>query len=258
MLNHILVFVVVMGPTIFAVCVEVMSENVRKHPFWKYGVIFFGIVLSVLTWLQISIQDANARREQQAAIEEVASKTSERVTKVVSSQYQSVVTGLTNQIAVLKGQLASQSKDISTIKHSNIVTGSKPVPVDVMNLPPANKPQSGRPTNISWQQQAREPVNGKAAVLVTVRVDNSVIVPAFLATCDRPCETSQATVIGVSSASTLRSANDPTVAGFVFTQPRPLTPGIEVQWIIVSEDEKPVTISKVRLLSPLELPENLR
>jgi len=178
------------------------------------------------------------------------------VTKIVGDQYQSVIKSLTDQIGILKAQLASQATTLGTIKNSNIVTGKKPVPVQVIN-PPATPPLPP-PVNISWQQAATQPLNGKATVLVTLRVDNPLAIPAFLATCDRPCETQEATVVGASQESNLNVNNQPTLTGFVFNQPRPLTPGIDVTWTIVSEDDKPVTIIKVRIVQPSELPESMR
>lgn len=255
--NHFLMFVVIFGPTVLAICVEIMSEEVRKHRYWKYGVIVFGVTLSILTWVQISVQESASKHDQQVAIEHVASETSQKVTKVVSVEYQSVVTNLTNQIAYLKSQIASESKDLNAIRGSNIVSGKKPVKVEVVN--PQRQPMqtATQPVNVSWTQDAGS-VNGKHSVTVTVTVDNYVAIPAFLATCDGPCQTQSASVPGESIFQGLGTSNDPNVTGFVFTIPRPLQPNLSIDWTIVSATRAPISVLKVRLLAPTELPESLR
>ncbi|HEV2489795.1 MAG TPA: hypothetical protein VGT03_08300 [Candidatus Acidoferrales bacterium] len=133
MLDRMLMFAVVIGPTLFAISVELMSEGVRKHWLWRYVVIIFGLSLSALTLWQISRQETSANIAQESAIERVASETSQKVTQTISEQYKGIVSNLTDQIGTLKGQLASQAKDLSVIKGSNIVTGKKPVKVEVTN-----------------------------------------------------------------------------------------------------------------------------
>lgn len=112
---------------------ELVDEKIRKHPFWKYGVVVFGIILSAATWWQMSRQEAAASIEQERAIERVASETSQRVTKTVSQEYQAMITDLTSQIQSLKQQLIAQAKDVGVIKQSPIVTGKNPIKVEVTN-----------------------------------------------------------------------------------------------------------------------------
>ena len=55
---------VIIAPTVFALVIEIMGENVRRHWLWKLGVFAFGVVLSLLTWLQLSRQEAAALKVQ--------------------------------------------------------------------------------------------------------------------------------------------------------------------------------------------------
>lgn len=258
LIDQLLMFAVVILPTLFAICLEVIDRRIRERPRWRWGVIAFGVCLSALTWLQIS-RDIVARENAiRYTSQQVAAETSKQVTKAVTEQYSQMIADQKRQISDLQTQLAAQGKDVSAIKSSNIVTGKKPLKVEVINSQPKNQPPLPTPVNVSWTQNASDPINGKAALKVSLRVDNFVGIPAFLATCDRPCETSNATVPGASMAQFLHVTNDPNAAGFVFTQPRPLAPGIDVDWSIVSEDEKPIRIMSVRLLPVSDLPESLR
>jgi hypothetical protein len=63
MLDQLLAVAVVSLPTVFAGVVEVISEEIRKHPYWRIGVLLFGVALSALTYLQISRSDTKANKE---------------------------------------------------------------------------------------------------------------------------------------------------------------------------------------------------
>lgn len=65
MFDRILEAVVVIGPTAFAIVVEVVSGKVRESPSWKRGVVVFGIILSVLTYCQIERQETKASASQE-------------------------------------------------------------------------------------------------------------------------------------------------------------------------------------------------
>jgi len=59
-------------PTLFAVGIELVSKEIRKHPYWRVGVIAFGFSVSALTWLQIQRangQHANEAHQQHVDIE---------------------------------------------------------------------------------------------------------------------------------------------------------------------------------------------
>ncbi len=101
MADRLLAFFVVMGPTAFALVLEIVDERIRKHRFWKYGTVAFGLILSGCTWWQMERQEEASSGAQEAAIERVASETSQRVTEAVGQQYQSLITELAQQFQQL-------------------------------------------------------------------------------------------------------------------------------------------------------------
>lgn len=64
MSDRILEVVVVLLPTLFAVGIEVVSKDLRERRLWRVAVLVFGIVTSLLTWLQMSRADQTHGREQ--------------------------------------------------------------------------------------------------------------------------------------------------------------------------------------------------
>jgi hypothetical protein len=112
--------------------------------------------------------------------------------------------------------------------------------------PPPPQPQ------IKWTQAAGKPTkDGFATVTVTLSVDHTVEIPAFAATCDRPCATVDARPeSGGSEPHYYFSDEQPNVAGFGFEIPRPLGAGIEVNWIIKSADENPIHVTNVQFSTP--------
>jgi hypothetical protein len=162
MLDHLLAWVVVIAPTFFALGLEVIDERIRRHFYWRIGVIVFGLSLSGLTWWQQSreiLARENAVRE---TSQQVAAETSKQVTKAVTEQYSQMVADQKRQITELQNQLSAQGKDVSVIKGSNIVTGKNPVRVEVINPPSATKETA--PLNLSWGQEQSETVDGKPTV----------------------------------------------------------------------------------------------
>jgi hypothetical protein len=141
MLDQILAWAVVVLPTVFAVGIEVVSKEIKEHPYWRVGVIVFGIGLSSLTWFQMSRANKEAFFERQTAVEEtsqrVSASVSESVTKAVTQQYQGMIAGQEKQISDLQSQLSAQGKKVDVISGSNIVTGKTPVRVELANLPPS-------------------------------------------------------------------------------------------------------------------------
>ena len=113
MFDHALSFFVVIAPTLFALVLEIVDEKIRKHRFWRYGVVAFGVIISGATWWQMSRQEASASIAQESAIERVASETSRQVTKTVGEEYQQMITDLTMQIQGLKDQLVAQAKSFT-------------------------------------------------------------------------------------------------------------------------------------------------
>lgn len=66
MLNQMLAVLVVILPTLFAVVLEAVSKEIKERPYWRIGVLAFGVGLSALTWLQIARADSLHGHEQQA------------------------------------------------------------------------------------------------------------------------------------------------------------------------------------------------
>ena len=109
--SAILEWIVVIGPTVFALVVEVIDENVRRHPRWRFGVIAFGLILSVLTyWQQESARRAYAKEREQAIKEtsqQVAAQTSREVARTITDQYAQMLADQKTQIDALEVQLSS-------------------------------------------------------------------------------------------------------------------------------------------------------
>ena len=55
--DQILSWAVVILPTLFALGIEVVSKEIKEHPYWRAAVLTFGLGLSVLTGLQIHRAD---------------------------------------------------------------------------------------------------------------------------------------------------------------------------------------------------------
>jgi hypothetical protein len=258
-LDRILMFVVIMGPTFFALVVEIMSESVRRHPFWRYGVIAFGVILSGLTWWQISRQEAKASIAQESAIErvsgEVSQKVSTSVAKSVGDQYQQTVQSLTDQIGALKGQLAAQGKKVDAISTSNIVTGKNPIKVQVTNPNEGSGPSL---PNLSWSQDKAELVDGKPSIAVHFRIDGPLNLPAFAAFCDRPCKRVSGQAGVMSHYIDLDWPGQEKVTGAYFDVPKPFASGTSGMLQIVSLDGTPARINIFRIMKENEIPIELR
>lgn len=66
MFDQILTWAVIIAPTLFAIGLEVVDEEIRKRSrTWRYGVIAFGVAISALTWFQMARADKTHSREQQ-------------------------------------------------------------------------------------------------------------------------------------------------------------------------------------------------
>jgi hypothetical protein len=79
--DQVLAWAVVILPTLFAAGIEIVSKEIKQHPYWRVGVIAFGIGLSALTWLQISRASRSAILDRQAVIEETSTSVAGTVMK---------------------------------------------------------------------------------------------------------------------------------------------------------------------------------
>jgi hypothetical protein len=116
----VLAWIVVIAPTLFALGLEVVDERVRKHRFWKYGVLAFGISLSALTFWQQYRAAKSAKADEETAIQhtaetvtrelapKVAADTSSAVTSSLNKEYGMVIGNLYRQIGEMQTQQRSQ------------------------------------------------------------------------------------------------------------------------------------------------------
>src|SRR6266481_3620544 len=114
------------------------------------------------------IQKVQERDERERAVKEtskeVAAETAKQVTRAVTEQYSQMVADQKNQITDLQNKVAAQAKDVSAIKGSNIVTGKKPVKVEVIN---PSSPSSGETLpNLSWTQEQTGQSGGRATLMI--------------------------------------------------------------------------------------------
>ena len=262
MLNLLLQVAVVLLPALWGIGMELFPPKSRKSKLWRPLVIGFGIALSFLVWFQIFYSNKQSIKDREMAIREtsqqVAAQTSKDVTRSVTSVYTKIVASQNDQIQKLQGQLSAQSKKVDVISKSNIVTGKEPIAVRVTNPSPTNPPYPPTPLpDLSWTQKPGEPEKGKATVVVSFRVSDNLVFPAFLAVCDGPCKTLRGACTPMSQASFL-GASVPNVAGIIFNMPRPLPDDSSCSISLVSASAKPITVTLFRILKKSELPITLR
>ena len=133
----------------------------------------------------------------------------------------------------------------------------------VMNfrLPRTNEQQARmNPTDVglgsprlSWAQATEGPT-----VKVVFSVDDTMELPAFKATCDRPCSTVTSEATGKYEPAPISFENEPKSVGLTLRSPRPLGAGVRILWVIGSLDERPITITDFRILEIGEVPAELR
>ena len=121
------------------------------------------------------------------------------------------------------------------------------------------------PPKIAWHIEPRELRKDLAIneTIVILSVDHSLEVPAFVATCDQPCNSDPdnsgpSTRGGVHTLAGGSTAH-PFATALTFKLPRPLGPGVDVYWRISALDKNlPVTVLSVEILPPSALPENIK
>jgi hypothetical protein len=181
--DQILAVSVVILPTLFAVFIEVTSKKIKERQYWKNAVRAFGVGLSAVTWFQMSRAGRTANIDRQNAIvetsERVSAKVSESVSKsvthAVSEQYTQTINSLQTQIGTLQSQLTTQGKKVDVIQESDIVTGKKPVKVEITNGSPPGNPTGQPAVRVSRVFVTPRPEYGKLAIefiLTTDRVMN--------------------------------------------------------------------------------------
>jgi hypothetical protein len=119
MLDLVLSWGVIVLPTLFALGLELVDEKIRKHPFWKYGVIAFGITLSALTFWQQSRAVKNAKKDQEEAIQRTAEKISKELAPKVAAETSGQVVGTLNrEYGIVIGKLYQEIGALQTQQQS--------------------------------------------------------------------------------------------------------------------------------------------
>lgn len=123
MLDQLLSWLVIFCPfalSIVPVFIPPRSEDEKSHMKWRYILVGFGILFSIIAWWQQSRAVRASRDDREAAITEtstrVAAETSQRVTKAVSEQYANTISDLNQQIGGLKQELLEQGKSVFAMK----------------------------------------------------------------------------------------------------------------------------------------------
>ncbi len=120
-----------------------------------------------------------------------------------------------------------------------------------------NPPQALSPI-AAWDQKPVNWQESEGQVLetqVTFTVDHAVEIPAFSVKCDRPCQVRHAAVVGMNSElDYLKSYANSEIAGAVFLSPRPLSSGIEVEYLISGMDGTTPLILGVDVIPPDNVP----
>lgn len=106
---------------------------------------------------------------------------------------------------------------------------------------------------VSWAQATEGPT-----VKVVFSVDDTMELPAFKATCDRPCNNVMSEAAGNYEPVPLSFEHEPNSVGLTLRSPRPLGAGVRVLWVIRSLDERSIAITDFRILEIGEVPAELR
>jgi hypothetical protein len=199
MFDQILSWALVILPAAFGfivIAVPAKSENKEQHMRWRYILGGLLIAFGVLTWIQQSRAVRQAAQDRESAIQEtstsVAAATSASVTKTVTDLYSKMLSDQKDQIAQLQSQLAAQSKDVSAIKGSNIVTGKTPIKVEVTNPSPGSSAPSPQPpvlTGMRIASQKRIPSGDPKlpyGLEVVVQTDVDISPVRVAVVCDGP------------------------------------------------------------------------
>src|SRR5580700_154137 len=106
MFDQILTVLVVLLPTLFAVVLEAVNKEIKEHPYWKIGVLAFGIGLSALTWLQISRADKTHGREVEASAKAQVELKAELDQSLLTQQY---TKGQLDSLSLMVGRLGQST-----------------------------------------------------------------------------------------------------------------------------------------------------
>jgi hypothetical protein len=135
-------FLVTVGATVLTL----KLPHERHYRKFVICAIVTGLAFSGITYWQQVRAARQAVNDRDKAISDtadrVAKKTTENVTDAMGKQYGAIITEMTTQNGNLRAQLTEQGKKEDTISGSNIVTGKRPIRVELANgsLPAGDVP----------------------------------------------------------------------------------------------------------------------
>ena len=163
-----------------------------------------------------------------------ASQQSEAVwDKAENKEYEEKVKALSAQVTTLQAQLAKKADDTQPAMIAS-----------------ATKQQSSALPKIYWAQE--DSSAGTAAV--RFKIYGPLNIPAFVATCDRPCRATSGQ-IGAGSEGIQVVGPTSKIAGYVFRKPRPIAAGSE-GFIILEPGNARIT--EFKILEESEIPAGMR
>ena len=219
MLDLFLNWFVIAIPLLVTVGATVLALKIpHERHYWKFvtGAFVVGLVFSGLTyWQQVRVA-RQATKDRDAAIREtsteVARETTENITKAIGEQYKGIIASLTQQVGDLKGQLATQGKKVDAISSSNIVTGKKPIPVEVTNgSAPAASAAQVENLRMSWERETSTHSDAPYAEKVTIQSDAPVNPIKLLIFCTAPLKYAELKIADVTlyeTSSTISKKDD--------------------------------------------------
>lgn len=224
---------------------EEAQQNLKERKVLRWAI----ASILILAGIGAFTSDVLQRSKEERAIKDVSMD----VRNDLKQEYHSLVESQRNEISRLKSQLNKQTSDLATIKKSNIVSGKKPVKVEVVN--PTSQPnrQVQLLPSISWSQRRGSDVKGKATTQVVFSVSSDLALPAFLAVCKGPCKTIGG-ACGILSQGTFLSGSVPNVAGMVFNIPRPLPDSANCTLTLISPGTGRPDVARFIILKRSQLP----
>jgi hypothetical protein len=200
-------------PVVASVVVFFMPDKAESpvgHKRWRTAFIFFAVFYSGLVWFWQYRTDAEAEAKRVEALKQ----NSESVRKVVKDEDQTMMTGLNATITTLSNLVSSQQKQISDIHDSNIVTGKKPVRVEISN-PNSLRGEAPPDIHVSSMPGTQDPKFGKNAlqfILTTNKVMNGARVQV---SCKNKINNGSVSILGTNYAAGIisRMLDDNTYVG---------------------------------------------
>lgn len=178
MLDVFLNWFVIAIPFLVTVGATVLTLKLpHERHYWKFvgAAIVVGLGFSGITyWQQIrTAKEAVADRDRAIGdtADRVAKKTTDNVTEAIGKQYKTIIDDVNEQNGQLRSQLEEQGKKVDKISNSAIVSGKRPLKVEVTNQPTANgetKPE----IHASSMEATAKPEFGKyatQAILTTTK-----------------------------------------------------------------------------------------